>query len=399
MWLINHEKLAEWEIPLLAESGFENIYTPQKYPNIPSYTSGGIVKPRITSSEIQEDLEELNAQNWYSEISSKSSEIINRHFEVIFVAAELSQIMRIVKSFYGRIVIRLFGLVGSRSYGELFEFGLSPSELKLFKKNLYRITFGLGYKELVQGEPDWIRNHIIFLPIGVPQTKGIPWVGNSEHVVSVIGRIEPGSYYEKALQDHLRIAKNLNIKILGRQHIVFEDPKILGALNQAEVNTEFSSARCMLYASKEKKHVHYHPLEAMQIGLPVIYFKNTLLDGILGGDLEGGVSTETEASGLLLELVTNHEKAKLMGLAQQERISLLERQHLSKDFIDGIKLLTKPLEIRNQEEWRIGVFCESNHPECINIEYDGKLNSQILLSRDLTKTFISETKIVTLAFK
>ena len=116
MWLINHEKLAEWEIPLLAESGFENIYTPQKYPNIPSYTSGGIVKPRITSSEIQEDLEELNSQDWYSEISSKSSEIINRYFEVIFVSAELSQIMRIVKSFHGRIVIRLFGLDGSRSY-------------------------------------------------------------------------------------------------------------------------------------------------------------------------------------------------------------------------------------------------------------------------------------------
>ena len=195
MWLINHEALRQWEVPLLKEAGFTQIYTPQAMPDSPAFTSGTIAPLAGDWSNLTErDLQILASQDWYAKVDSEAARIASENFDCAFVTAIPRQVMTLLKAFSGVVVVRLFGLDGDRTYSELFSFHLTPHEYEYLQNNLDRVIFASGYKELLDAEEDWIVDNSIYLPIGLSSIQNLEYKGTDSDVLAVIPRIEPNSY-------------------------------------------------------------------------------------------------------------------------------------------------------------------------------------------------------------
>lgn len=364
--MINHETLALWEIPLLRKAGFKNIFTPQGFPENPSFTSGGVVELNTESFTLtKEETDLLSQQNWYQNIDATASGIINKNFSIAFTTSDPTQVLTILNAFDGLIVVRLFGLDGKRTYSELYNFYFTPYETQLLKNNLHRIVFAIGYRELLENEESWLTERCVFLPIGLPERLHSSWNGTSENVIAVVPRIEPRSYYEKNLIDHKKMTPKKNLIVGGRQHLKFSDKRILGSLHRREFDQFLESSRCMIYASKEARHVHYHPLEAMQIGLPVVYFKNSLLARIVGGDNAGAVQSYRQAKKIVRRMIKNIDLARQIGATQRELVSAVEGITLESVFLEGCKEITKRWSERISQVRTEIILCE-NELNCTN---------------------------------
>jgi hypothetical protein len=359
LWLINHETLAKWELPLLKHAGYSYVFTPQVIPRSPSFSSGVVNELEEINFEItHEELKILRDQDWYADVNTTASEVANKYFSHAFTTAEPSQIVTVLKSFSGIVVVRLFGLDLNRTYSDLFKFNFTPHEFRFFTENLNRIVFAVGYKELIIGEEEWLSSRAIFLPIGLPSNPSANWNGNSDKVLAVVPRIEPNSYYEKNYLDHLKMAPGDNILIAGRQHLIHKDKRILGTLKRLDFEKYLESARCMVYASHESRHVHYHPLEAMQIGLPVVYFKDSLLAKLIGTTNKGVVQNKRQSRKIVQKMLKDKRLAQTIGESQRVLVQKLEKDNLEKDFYEGCKKIFEQPTPRQNRNKQVIVFCE-----------------------------------------
>ena len=362
LWLINHETLRNWEIPLLQRAGFTTIYTPQAISQAPGFTSGTVAPLEVDGSRIPaRDLAILGAQDWYTKVDERASVVASRYFACAFVIADPRQVITVLKGFSGVVIIRLFGMDGNRTYSDLFTFSLSPHELSYFHRNLNRIIFASGYEELLPSEEKWIVDHSIFLPIGLPANKGGDFLGSKKDILAVIPRIEPESYYEQSFLKHTKMLRKANLKVAGRQHLTFEDKRILGSLGRADFEGLLTNCRAMIYASREKKHLHYHPLEAMQIGMPVVYFRDTLLHSVMQRSSLGSVKTNREARTLVRKMIKDRELALKIGAGQRELVLRMESQELHDAFIAACKTIKSTKATVIPEDPIAVIICTYKH--------------------------------------
>lgn len=362
LWLINHGTLANWELPLLNNSGYTQVFTPQNIPSNPVFTSGTVDEINWKNSKFtSEDIMNLSTQDWYGKIDEKTAAAANRHFEIAFVTADPTQVINVLKSFKGQVVIRLFGLDSGRTYSDLYKQSYTPHEWGYLLDNLHRIVFASGYKEILLQERDWIKTNAVYLPVGLPSKRVIEWKGDIKRLFAVVPRIEPGSYFSNLLNSHYKMAGRNEIVIGGRQHLLFKDRRILGALGDSEFYSEMLSSRAMIYASKELSHVHYHPLEAMQSGMPVIFYRDSLLGNLLGKDLVGSVKTKSQAHRLIRKLMENPLMAKSIGENQRERVNCLERESLEGDFLAGMNEIESRQPKSPDKDHLRFILCAENH--------------------------------------
>lgn len=359
LWLINHETLAKWEIPKLMEAGFSRIFTPQTLPTSPTFSSGSVEALTQDWSFLPDgDLEILCQQDWYKEVDKSAQMIANQHFACAFVTADPTQVITILKAFSGLVAIRLFGLDGNRTYSDLYKFHLTPHEFSFLINNLHRILFATGYQEILENEEDWVVNNSCFLPIGVPKSSRLDWVGDSENVFSVVPRIEPNTYFSKSVEDHKKMVSHGQLRIGGRQHLIHSDENILGTLTNDEFNDFLIHSRCLVYASREQRHVHYHPLEAMQIGMPVVYFRNSLLYSILGKSDAGVVKNNRQAKKLVKKMIKDRDFASNIGNIQKQAVAQVETKALKGTFIEGTQNLKYKMKIFSTGSKKKLILCD-----------------------------------------
>ena len=364
LWLINHEALRQWEIPLLKEAGFSRIYTPQGMPHSPAFTSGTVTPLEGDWSFLtKKELAILASQDWYEKIDDRAARIASENFDCAFVTAVPRQVIAVLKAFSGVVIIRLFGLDGNRTYSELFTFELSPHELAYVHQNLHRIVFATGYEELLVPEEDWVVENSVFLPIGLASEGELKYQGSEEDIFAVIPRIEPNSYYENSFLKHTKMIPRATLKVAGRQHLTFKDKRILGTLKRSEFDTLLSKSRAMIYASREKLHVHYHPLEAMQNGMPVVYFQDTLLHSVMRGSSLGAVKSFRQARVLVRKMIKNPELAKEIGRSQREIVLRMASKELREEFLLGCAQIARKQEAKISEELISIIICSQKHPK------------------------------------
>lgn len=120
MWLINHSTLRNFEIDQLKKIGVEEIFLPKKFPYDEGNLSASVIFDHDKDLTLsREDLDILNAQDWYCEPSQEAWDIANRHFDVVFLAFFPRQLMAVTSNFRGAIVLRPFGLSGNLRYSDL----------------------------------------------------------------------------------------------------------------------------------------------------------------------------------------------------------------------------------------------------------------------------------------
>jgi glycosyltransferase involved in cell wall biosynthesis len=297
MWLINHSTLRNFEIDQLKKNGVEEIFLPKKFPYDEGNLSASVVFDHDKDLTLsREDVDILNAQDWYCEPSQEAWNIANRHFDVIFLAFFPRQLMAVTSNFRGAIVLRPFGLSGNLRYSDLI---MSLGGERLVAKIIEcgrRFWFGMGYSQLADDEDWYIRRRSIFLPVGLKDAKvADKWVGGDKKIFFVCPRIETSPYFNAIYKKFIKDFKGIDYCVGGAQPIRVDDEKVLGFVDSAQHEYNMTQLGVMYYHSQEVNHIHYHPFEAVKAGMPLVFMANGALDALGGKGLPGRCNSVEEA--------------------------------------------------------------------------------------------------------
>ncbi|MBO0259544.1 hypothetical protein J0S26_18780, partial [Escherichia coli] len=121
MWLLNHTSARKFEIPMLKACGVDEIFLPKSFPADPTFRSASIDWSEDENLTIpKEDLDILNACDWYTGATPEAWKIANKWFDkVFFIAYHPQLIINITKYYQGIAIYRVYGLSSDINYGKL----------------------------------------------------------------------------------------------------------------------------------------------------------------------------------------------------------------------------------------------------------------------------------------
>ena len=304
LWLLNHTTLRDFEVPMLLDMGFE-VFTPKIYQFEYGDLSASVTWEYDSSLSIPtEDLEFLNQCDMYADrIPERAVDIINKYFGIAIFGAFVPQISMLVNCFQGVLVFQAFGLDQSINYTKLFGYR-NPSLLNAICKLNDRFWFGATYENLPEVECNYFKKQYVYLPIGLKRdTVNSIWVGGDERILFIGPKINTNTYYRNVYKSFKRDFGMIPHVIGGAQMIpVPDDPAVVGFLPKEEYEYNMRHLAAMFYHSQEPRHLHYHPLEAVVNGMPLVFMAGGMLDNIGGKDLPGRCTTIVQARDMLKRL-------------------------------------------------------------------------------------------------
>ena len=122
----------------------------------------------------------------------------------------------------------------------------------------------------------------MFLPIGISKrffSSGDLWKGDDKRLFFICPVIKENPYFANVYREFNKNFNDIPHVIGGWQGKgIVNDPSVIGWVDQTKFDDLFCNLRVMFYHSCEPNHIHYHPLEAMAMGMPVVFMQ----DGMLG---------------------------------------------------------------------------------------------------------------------
>lgn len=298
LWLINHTTLREFEVPMLIEMGFE-VYCPNMFPKTEAFSSASIERKFDVSLTIPEEiLHKLNQIDFYEEFSCETVKLINEYFDIAFLNYEPTQFYSVVSEFLGTIIFRPFGLLGGATYSQLIYYYNGLKVFEALGKASGRFFYAQPYENFSEAECNFFKERTIYLPFGLkdayPQKK---WVGGDNRVFFVCPRIGMSPYFQDVYLNFKKDFAGYGHVIGGAQPIEpeYDDPEITGYMDNASYEYCMTHLGVMFYHSQEKRHIHYHPLEAVKNGMPLVFMGGGMLDNLGGKGLPGRAKTIAEA--------------------------------------------------------------------------------------------------------
>lgn len=295
LWLLNHETLSKFELPLIKDLGFE-IFTPKVLPKEILQVSGSVnYEYDKTLSIPREKLDLLNKFDFYKNDSMPFyiENILNSYFNTAIVMFDFNAIRSLVYHFKGNIFARAFGISDQKfTYTNITQQLFDDSFFYKLEQIKDRFWFSQCYENISKVESGIYKEKAVFMPLGLPpEFYNIEdqWSGEDEKLLFFCTRInynqESKNIYNKFKDDF----KDFDFYVAGNQPVPVEDERVLGFMEREELNELYRKCRVMYYHSINPRHLHYHPLEAMIAGMPVIYMEGSLLD-VLGGARQTGRS-------------------------------------------------------------------------------------------------------------
>lgn len=297
LWLLSHVALLDMEPAVFEELGYE-VYTPK----IPLFDiSAGITyKYDKTLSLPQDVIERLNQVDFFQRnIDGEVYEILNEYFDVCIVGSTPDLLRNIINKFKGVIAYRAFGRISAEeSHTLMIAKTLGVSYLKKIEDMGKRFFFLQISENIDEIECECFRRRSLYVPIGFKKGQ-LPvneWKGTENKILFVCPRIGISDYFKNVYNNFKHEFKEFPYIVAGSQPVRIEkDENITGYLGTDEYKKLFLDCKVMFYHSQEPRHIHYHPLEAIMVGMPLIYMAGGQLD-VLGGDkLPGRCKDYSEA--------------------------------------------------------------------------------------------------------
>ncbi|MER8853811.1 glycosytransferase [Mesorhizobium australicum] len=296
MWLLNHGAARRFEIPMLKACGFDEIFLPKSYPADPGFRSASVDFTEDRNLTVPaEDLAILNAADWYGNPGVEAWKVANRHFGLLFFILHKADILNgISRHFRGAAIWRAYGLELTKSYSAVRHyFGDGMRNIENIGD---RFWFGEAYQGLSEIEEEKIKKKRIYLPLGIyPYSSKDEWNGNDRRVFFICPDIGFNNYYCKIYREFKRDFSGVPYVIGGSQPVVVNDPHVLGFVPGEMHERNMRELRVMFYHSREPRHVHYHPFEAVRAGMPLVFMADGMLDKLGGKGLPGRARTIVEA--------------------------------------------------------------------------------------------------------
>jgi len=309
MWLMNHGTLRKFEVPLLESLGYE-VFLPKVFPYDEGNLSASIDYSWDAGLSIpSEDLEILNRYDFYSGLSPEVAEIANRHFDIAFFGFFPAQLAGLVRQFKNVCVMRPFGLSNGVTYTDVTIASLKYFFLDELQKNKSRFWFGQAYDHLAEIETGVYLEKAVTLPLGLDDARVTDeWTGEDAKLLFVCPRIGSSPYFNYIYRNFLRAFGEYPHIIGGAQPIDVPDPNVTGMLPRDDYDRMMRRTRVMFYHSQEMRHLHYHPLEAVRLGMPLVFMAGGMLDLLGGANLPGRCKTEAEAKKKLKAILKGDKK-------------------------------------------------------------------------------------------
>ncbi len=282
LWLINHKTLTEFEPELLLDLGFE-VYIPKLFPQTIENRSAGVTYEFDHNLTIpSEVLHRLNGFNFYTDkITPRIRRDMNEYFHILFVSNFPFMLQEIFTHFEGHIIFRVFGHAQDITYSGTLEQILGKGFGDTIETLGDRFHFGIAYKGIELIEPPYLKNRELYLPIGLPERffqRENKYTGNDNRLLFICPLIIESPYYKHIYSLFKHDFSDIPHIIGGWQSKKVDDPSVLGQIEREEFDQLLVNMKVMYYHSLEPRHIHYHPLEAMALGMPVVYME----DGMLG---------------------------------------------------------------------------------------------------------------------
>lgn len=324
MWLLNHTTLREFEIAQIRAMGIDEIFLPKSFP----YDEGNM------SASVDDSLDQyltipvdelaiLNEQNWYDSPSQQAWDIANKYFDVAFIAFFPRQIKSAASYFKGDIILRVFGREANHTYTQRLNDQLGSHFLNKLNRISHRLWFGAGYEHLKDIEGPLLKKINCYLPVGLKGELSVDnWQGSDKKILFVCPRIKTSPYYTQIYQDFKNNFKGLEYVIGGAQPIKVNDERVLGFTPKEIHQKNMRDLRVMFYHSTEPNHIHYHPFEAIRVGMPLVFMGGGMLDRFGGIGLPGRCKNNKEAR-LKIERILNDDW-KLINNIRDSQLCLFE---------------------------------------------------------------------------
>jgi glycosyltransferase involved in cell wall biosynthesis len=200
MWLLNHISARKFEIPMLKACGVDEIFLPKSFPADPTFRSASIDWSEDENLTIpKEDLDILNACDWYTGATPEAWKIANKWFDkVFFIAYHPQLIINITKYYQGIAIYRVYGLSSDINYGKLLNLITEGNIANYIRRLGNRFIFGMAYDHLANQEPEFIKKRAVYLPLGMPNTSvNEKWTGENKNILFVCPDIAINPYYNK----------------------------------------------------------------------------------------------------------------------------------------------------------------------------------------------------------
>jgi glycosyltransferase involved in cell wall biosynthesis len=311
-WLINHTTLRDAELPIIRTLGLE-VYTSKEVSER--------TEVRTESVDFSEDehstlpnwvLDRLNNHNFYDDgVPPDIAQLLNGFFGTVITTAFGQPIEDIMKVFKGRILIRAFGRELPYTYSDEFDRMMEGNFWDYVGRARNRFWLAPSYDNIPEVEEPPIRERAPFLPLTLPDRTwraANQWVGNDRRILFVCPRIiSRPQYYGKIYNEFKAHLGHLPYLVAGHQSEPVDDPNVTGFASDDQMQAWFRELRVMFYHSREPRHLHYHPLEAVVYGMPLIYMKGGLVESLMGVGKPGACDTYAEAEQKLRRILDGDE--------------------------------------------------------------------------------------------
>lgn len=307
LWLLNHATAMRSDARMLLAAGVTGVFLPKRHPSVTAFRSAAVTEEFDSSLGLPAgELAVLNETDWYGEVPDDVWDLVNRRFALLaFRPWSPVAFRHFMRRFGGTVVLRAFGVGGGRSYADLLQGMTDGRALAAIEALGDRFVFGQAYEGLSELEPAIIADRRRLLPLSLPPAPRSP-IGDERsdgRVLFVCPDIQVHARYREAYEQFLRHFGDVPYVVAGRQPVAVRDPNVLGWRPSAEFDGLMRRCRVLFYESRDPLHLHYHPLEAMRAGMPVVYLSGGLLERLAGRDLAGCADSWAAAQRLVHRLV------------------------------------------------------------------------------------------------
>ena len=286
LYLLAHKTLTDFEIPIIISRGY-GVFIPKKKTSLDKMNSlcDDFYKYDDSLQNINaSELNILNDIDWYNNNITLTQNIINllnTNFKYIFITLLTSDnlLIQLIQNFKGFIYYRFFGLESNLSYKDMVIKYTSP-----------RVKYIFGYYDIYNYEQSLSSffnvNNSNIVRIGCPdnfiKTYENTHKGTNNKICFVCSKINHCPYYTNIYNEFIRnFGTKYDYMLLGKNNETLIDNKKYNNLSDNEYFNKMSECKLMYYHSMEPRHLHYHPIEALIIGLPVLFYRQSLLNRFL----------------------------------------------------------------------------------------------------------------------
>ncbi|MET0192574.1 MAG: glycosyltransferase [Hyphomicrobiaceae bacterium] len=358
MWLLNHTTARAFEVPMLKRAGVQEVFLPKRFPDDARCRSASVDWSQDASLTIPAaDLAVMNAADWYREPDAKAWAAANKHFDVLFfVLQEVELLASIARNFNGVALWRAFGLGDKQTYSRTLG-SLVPGGKADVRRMGPRLAWATAYPHLGEVEDEFVRDLEIHLPLGLSDTTiADRWTGADRRLLFVCPDVSVSAYHRHIYETFSADFRGLPYAIVGPQRLPIRDPNMLGFLPREDYEGAMRRLRVMFYHSAEPYHLHYHPLEAVRAGMPLVFMGGGLLDRLGGVDLPGRAASIRQARAKVERILDGDQRfIDKVRSSQARLLGAMDPFHLEPAWRAGVdRIKAKVSQARKRRAYMAG---------------------------------------------